>query len=209
MVGEPLTKRATAFIDGQNLYQSVKRAFGYHWPNYDVMRLAKGVCTLEGWLPGEVRFYTGIPPATVDPEWHGWWSRKLAVMGRQGVIVLTRRLHYHDQEERLPDGTVQKVCVPVEKGIDVRLALDAVRLARKRQFDVALIFSQDQDLAEVADEVRDIAQEQGRWIKVASAFPDSPIARNHRGIDRTDWVRIDRAMYEACLDYRDYRRPTR
>jgi hypothetical protein len=46
---------------------------------------------------------------------------------------------------------------------------------------------------------------QNRWIKVASAFPSSPTSINRRGIERTDWIRIDRATYDACLDRRDYR----
>jgi hypothetical protein len=68
------------------------------------------------------------------------------------------------------------------------------------------VLSQDQDLSEVADEIRVIAREQNRWIKLACAFPSSPTSRNRRGIDKTDWIRIDRATYEACLDLRDYRR---
>jgi hypothetical protein len=32
-------------------------------------------------------------------------------------------------------------------------------------------FSQDQDFAELADEVRAIAREQQRWLKIASAYP--------------------------------------
>ena len=48
------------------------------------------------------------------------------------------------------DGTPKMITTAHEKGIDVRLALDVVALARKRQFDIALIFSQDQDLQELA-----------------------------------------------------------
>lgn len=92
-----------------------------------------------------------------------------------------------------------------EKGIDVRIALDVIRLARLRQYDVALIFSQDQDLSEVAEEIRVLAREQDRWIKIVSAFPSSPTSRNRRGINKTDWIKIDRTTYEACLDRRDYR----
>jgi hypothetical protein len=73
---------------------------------------------------------------------------------------------------------------------------------------VAVIFSQDQDLSEVAEEIRTIAQEQDRWIKIVSAFPFSPTSRNRRGIEKTDWIRIDRALYGACLDRRDYRPKT-
>jgi hypothetical protein len=37
------------------------------------------------------------------------------------------------------------------------------------------------------------------------AFPSSPTSRNTRGINGSDWIRIDRAAYDACLDSRDYR----
>jgi hypothetical protein len=82
-----------------------------------------------------------------------------------------------------------------------------VRLAHHQQYDVALVFSQDQDLSEVAEEVRTIAREQDRWLKIASAFPLSPTSRNRRGINKTDWIPIDRATYDSCLDRRDYRPP--
>jgi len=43
-----------------------------------------------------------------------------------------------------------------------------------------------------------------KGIKVASAFPFSAVCRSRRGIDRTDWIRVERAAYDACLDRRDY-----
>ncbi len=78
-------------------------------------------------------------------------------------------------------------------------------MAHRGEYDVAVIFSQDQDLSEVAKELRVIAREQDRWLKVASAFPASITARNRRGIEATDWIRIDKATYDSCLDPRDYR----
>ena len=93
-----------------------------------------------------------------------------------------------------------------EKGIDVRIALDVIRLAHKKEYDVALIFSQDQDLSEVAEEIRVIRQEQSRWLKIASAFPQSPTSHNRRGVNKTDWVPIDKKTYDTCLDPRDYRK---
>ena len=80
-----------------------------------------------------------------------------------------------------------------EKGIDIRLALDIVRDALDNLFDVALVFSQDQDLSEVAQELRSIIKRESRWIKMASAFPSSPTMRNRRGINATDWITFDRA----------------
>ena len=92
-----------------------------------------------------------------------------------------------------------------EKGVDIRLALDVVRLALDGAFDVALLFSQDQDLSEVADEIRQISKRHGIWLKVASSFPVSPTYRNNRGVKGTDWIKIDKATYDACIDPADYR----
>ncbi|HKB15367.1 MAG TPA: NYN domain-containing protein, partial [Planctomycetota bacterium] len=85
------------------------------------------------------------------------------------------------------------------------IAIDAIRMAQRREYDVAILFSQDQDLRGVAREVRAIAAEQGRWIQVASAFPESADPRTRRGIEATDWIPFDRATYDACIDPRDYR----
>jgi hypothetical protein len=126
-------------------------------------------------------------------------------MSRRGIHTFSRPLRYRNETLTLPDGTQHSVLVGQEKGVDVRLALDVVRGALRADYDVALIFSQDQDLSEVADEIRAVAAQQDRWIKVASAFPMSPTSGNRRGIEKTDWIRIARAEYDQCIDPSDYR----
>lgn len=202
---EPALKRAITFLDGQNLFHSVRESFGYTYPNYDVLALSNAVCRSVGWNLIQTRFYTGIPDPTDDAKWNAFWTRKLAVMGRQGVHVFSRPLRYRNRTVALPDGTKHTYLAGEEKGIDVRIALDVIRLAHSRDYDVAVIFSQDQDMSEVGKEIRAIADEQHRWIKLACAFPFSPTTKNRRGIDRTDWIKISRATYDACLDRRDYR----
>ncbi|MBI4227214.1 MAG: NYN domain-containing protein [Candidatus Omnitrophica bacterium] len=205
MPNEPLVKRCVAFIDGQNLFHAVRESFGYSHPNYDIVALAGAVCRNQGWKLVQTRFYTGIPAATDNAFWHHFWSAKLAVMGRQSVQLFSRTLRYRNKTARLSDGTKHTFLTGEEKGIDVRIALDVIRLAHRKEYDVTLVFSQDQDFSEVAEEVRLIAQEQHRWLKIACAFPFSPTTRNRRGIEKTDWIRIDRALYDSCLDRRDYR----
>ena len=205
MTTEPTIKRAVAFVDGQNLYRSAKTAFGYHYPNYDVHTLAHSVCVHQGWQLNQVRFYTGIPDVSDNAFWNHFWNAKFAQMGRQGVHVFWRLLRYRNEWVRLPDGTEVTVLVGREKGVDVRMAFDIVRLASRQEYDIALVFSQDQDLSEVADEIRLISREQDRWLKIACAFPVSPVVPKPRGINSTDWIKIDRATYDACLDARDYR----
>jgi uncharacterized LabA/DUF88 family protein len=205
MPQEPLVKRAITFIDGQNLYHAAREAFGYSYPNYDVLALSKTVCQQKGWDLKQARFYTGIPDQQDDGFWNHFWSGKLAVMGRQSIHVFSRPLRYRNKQVRLSNGQNYTFLSGEEKGIDVRLALDVIRLAHRREYDVALIFSQDQDLSEVAEEIRTIAAEQVRWIRIACAFPASPTSKNTRGINKTEWIKIDRATYDACLDHRDYR----
>jgi uncharacterized LabA/DUF88 family protein len=202
---EPPIKRTVAFIDGQNLFHSVRSAFGYTYPNYDVAALARAVCAAKGWQLDQVRFYTGVPDPGDDPRWNAFWAAKLLHMSRDGIFTFTRALRYRNQVVNLPGGSQHTFLAAEEKGIDVRIALDVIRMAHRNEYDVALIFSQDQDLSEVAAEVRVISQEQDRWIKVASAFPVSPVARNRRGINSTDWIPIDRDLYDRCLDPRDCR----
>lgn len=204
MAAEPAIKRAVAFFDGQNLYHSAKTAFGYTFPNYDPLKLAQRVCADAGWQFDGARFYTGVPDAQDNAFWNHFWTAKGAQMGREGVHVFTRPLRYRNKIVKLPDGSSHSFLDGDEKGIDVRLALDVIRLANAGQLDVAILFCRDQDLSEVADEVRHISREKRIWLKVASAFPYSPVAK-FRGIDKTDWLKIERATYDACLDTRDYR----
>lgn len=205
MITEPTIKRAIAFVDGQNLFHCVKDAFGYAHPNYDITALAQAICNSRGWQFDQVRFYTGYPDAADNPTWNHFWVAKLAQMGRDKVHVFSRKLRYRNQTVRLPGGGTHSFLVGQEKGVDVRLALDILSLGHRQAYDVALVFSQDQDLSEVADDVRILAKEQDRWIKIACAFPSSPTSRNTRGINGTDWIKIDRAIYDTCLDPRDYR----
>ena len=202
---EPPLKRAVAFYDGQNLYHHAKSAFSHFHPNYDPVKLFNAVCQQKGWQPSGIRFYTGVPASNKDPLWHGFWTGKLLNLRRNGVLVVHRTLKYQTVKTFDENGDEKYIEVAQEKGIDVRLALDVIRLTLSNQLDVAVIFSQDQDLAEVVEDVREIARTQNRWVKVASAFPSGPNASALRGIDQTDWIPLDQALYDTCLDPRDYR----
>ncbi|MGZ5495030.1 MAG: NYN domain-containing protein [Thermoanaerobaculia bacterium] len=205
-----MTKRTVAFVDGQNLFHASRESFGYTYPNYDAPALAAAICAVRGWDLIGTRFYTGVPDPSDDAFWNHFWSGKLAVMGRQpGVHVFSRALRYRNQVVTLPDGTQFTFLKGEEKGIDVRIAVDVIRNGpqagvRRRcrvqpgprplgggnrsSFDLAGAGSVDQDRIRF------------------SAFPLSPTTRNRRGINNTEWIPIERATYDACLDLRNYRR---
>ncbi|MBI4922760.1 MAG: NYN domain-containing protein [Devosia nanyangense] len=197
--------RAVCFFDGQNLFHSAKAAFGYTFPNFDPLKLSKLVCRQQGWELVQARFYTGVPDAADKPFWHHFWTAKGAQMGREGVHLFTRPLVYRTKKIDLPDGTQHTFLDGDEKGIDVRLALDVISLANTRVYDVAVVFSRDQDLSEVAEEIRVISKLQARFIKIVTAYPYSPVVKSYRGVNKTDWLRIEKADYDTCIDTRDYR----
>lgn len=159
----------------------------------------------QQWHLARIHFYTGVPDYADKPFWNAFWVNKLAAMGRAGVVVYSRRLVYRNKTIMLPGGNQHSFLDGEEKGIDVRLALDALHMAYAGEYDVAIVFSQDQDLSELATLIRTVGKAQNRWIKIASAYPDSPAATNHRGINFSDWIRIDRVTYDASIDPRDYR----
>jgi len=103
--------------------------------------LALAICRQRDWRLSQIRFYTGVPDREVNPRWHSFWQRKLAVMGTRGIWSFTRPLRYRN-EVAIVDGLERSVLVGREKGVDVRLALDVIRLASRREFEVAVLFSQ-------------------------------------------------------------------
>lgn len=198
-------KNAIAFIDGQNLFRHAKEAFGHYHPNYNPVALHKAVCAANGWRPTIVRFYTGVPDMKRDPEWAGYWNNRVLAMKRAGIVVTTRQLKYREKTGFNANGDAETLIVAQEKGIDIRIALDVVSLSLRKQFDVGVIYSQDQDLNEIVEEVKNISLLQNRHIKLACAFPTGPSASYDRGIDKIDWFGMDQSFYDACLDPRDYR----
>lgn len=195
---------AHVFFDGQNLFHAVKEAWGYTAPNFDAESLAHVVCSRLGWAPTQIRFYTGVPASRDDPMWHQFWDAKTAQMGRRGIVVFKRDLRTREFKWVDSEGNESTQQMYVEKGVDVRIALDVVRAVRLQSCDAILIFSQDQDFTEAVTDVKQIAAEQVRFVHLASAFPVGSGTINTRGIDGTDWQTIDDATYRSCIDTTNY-----
>ena len=194
MTEENGQKRAVAFIDGSNTRLAARKAFGEAYAIYNPLALAQLVCEQQGLELAGVRFYLGVPDLRVTEDGHYAWMKRCARWRRQGVEVLTRILRQDDEG------------VAREKGIDLRLALDAVALFRRKPFDVALLFSQDQDFAELADELQHLAVEQSHPVRVVSVIPWSGRLPPAVGIRGTNLVIMDRDLFGSALDDADNRR---
>jgi NYN domain len=200
--------RVCAFVDGYNLFKAAKQCFGYTFPNYDIKKLVEAVVAMAPRRQlVSAHFCIGIPTNLDDPVNNLWWTKKLAAMGRTGVVIETRHLKRRELRIHL-DGIVRfDTTVPrlQEKGVDLKIGLDMVRAARNNTFDVALLFTQDGDLVEAVTEVQAIAAEQGRRIEVECAHPVAA-GVNSWPIKRTTQRQITKAVYDGCIDPTDYRK---
>lgn len=190
---------AIVFVDGQNLFHGAQSAFGQKSPTYDVRALAQELAGQQGEVLTQARFYSGVPSRHDNQYWHDFWASKLLQMSRSKVEIFTRELRYRTVTMKT-DGTAHTARVPQEKGVDIRIALDLLRLTTQKAYDTAIIVSQDQDFSEVAGDVKAIAREQGRRIRLVSAYPSGGEHLNKRGINGMDWLPITWDTYRKCLD---------
>lgn len=194
--------RTIVFFDGQNLYHGAKNAWPpasptdphlYSWPSYDIEKLAHFlVSRISGRTLREIRFYTGVPNPSVGAKeffWHGFWSNKLRYLASRGIHVYRGRIN--------PGGQ--------EKGVDVSIAVDLIRLTYDQEYEVAIIVSQDWDFGAAVRMAKRVARDQGRLLTFESAFCVGPGTTYRRGVPGTNWVNIDQATYDACHDPTDYR----
>ncbi len=92
-----------------------------------------------------------------------------------------------------------------EKGIDLRIGLDMLRLARHGEYDVAVLVSQDTDLNQAVDELMDLRRELDRWLVVENAFPYSTTSGRPKFRLRScaRWHVIDEATFQRIRDDTD------
>lgn len=192
--------KTIVFFDGQNLYHLAKEMWAprpqvggspYGYPSYDVEKLADALVKLDGQrILAEIRFYTGVPDPHEDYFWHGFWNNKLRYLASRGIHVYRGRIN--------PGGQ--------EKGVDVSLAIDLIRLTYEQKYDAAIIVSQDWDFGPAVALAKLIAKDQKRYLRFFSAFPyESNPTRARRGIPGTAWIHIDKKLYDSCYDPSDYR----
>jgi hypothetical protein len=87
----------------------------------------------------------------------------------------------------------------VEKGVDLKIGLELVKLTYEKAFDVGIVFSQDGDLVEAVQEARRIAREQKRWIQLECAYPIAAGVQSWP-IKGTVPRQITKPAYDACTD---------
>lgn len=196
---KPVPVRVAVFVDGQNLYHRCRDHFRFPWIHprklaetlVDEDRHRQG---LDSRVLSCVRYYTGIHDLGRQPLPHQQMTRRLQAYENDGISTIAIPLRYDSKGRGR------------EKGVDVRIALDFVRFARKGLFDVAIIVSEDSDLDEAVQEVYEMRDHE-RWIAVENALPHSGNAgaRNPRWLASARRRRpITQAMFNAAKDKPSY-----
>lgn len=154
---QDIADRVVLFIDYQNVYKTAREAFhsrsAPHWyGQIDPVALGELIVArspFERTLSG-VRIYRGIQDSAKDPKGYAASRRQITAWSRyMRVEVLTRTLRY-------PSGWPREK--PMEKGIDVSLALDYALMAYRQEYDVGILMSTDTDLKPALEAVVDLVE---------------------------------------------------
>lgn len=137
------------YIDWQNVYQAARQAFllqgmPNEHGNFSPYRLARILAEANGRGSDgaelvRLEIHRGLPDSTRDPIGYGANRRQSAAWMNENPEVVIPRL----RPLRYPRNPNEP---PVEKGVDVQLALAAVERVIAGTTDVAIIFSHDTDL---------------------------------------------------------------
>ncbi|GII75480.1 hypothetical protein Sru01_04620 [Sphaerisporangium rufum] len=168
-----MADRTILFLDYQNVYKGARSCFypqlspPHTFGQVDPVRLGRLLVDRSPYPREltEVRIYRGKPAATRDIKGYSACTRQIAMWQVDPrVEVIARTLRY-------PAGWPDSCQIgekPQEKGIDVALAIDFVRLAMERRYDVGILMSTDTDLKPALEMVCSMRSDGGPRPEVAA-----------------------------------------
>ncbi len=153
--------RVMIFIDGNNLYHSLKHVAGR--TNLDFREFSNR-------LVGErhlMRIYYYNAPLNREDDEEKFKMQQSFFDSLDSVPYLTKkfgRLEKRLVKQNLPDGTFFSAPTYVEKGVDTFIVIDMLSHAYKDNFDTAILVSGDEDFAILVENVKDL----GKHVEVAN-----------------------------------------
>lgn len=153
------------------MYNEARRTYGWedrpgHFGNIKPIALGRILTQDRDHELKQVRVYTGVPSAAKDKRGYAIMQRRLAAWVAahpRCVEVFPRSLRYPPREGR-------------EKGVDVELAIDLVRLAMDDEYDVAVLASGDTDLQPPLEFIIDRYPE--KFVETAAFDPEPGFEAN-------------------------------
>ena len=102
-------KLALFYFDAQNLFRRSKAVFSdIIYPNFDPIALSNLIAQKHSLQIKKIRFYTGVPPKKRNPMWNKFWSKKLAILGKNPLVTTFTRKTQLTEKEVLIKGKKQK-----------------------------------------------------------------------------------------------------
>ncbi len=165
------------FIDGGNLYHGLKH--NTQTTALDYEKFAQMLCGDR--MLTRVRFYHVMPDQSRDLE--GYRKQRVFLAYLEKIPYVSACLGH----------LVSRGCGQIEKGVDVALAVDMVRMAATNAYDTAVLVSGDGDFGPAVTAVQDTF---GKHVENAY-FSRGSSHRLRQLADR--FVRLDRSSLRGCL----------
>jgi len=155
--GKP--KRAVVFVDGSNWYHKLKKLLNAHLAiganevkppvDFDLFGFAQNLIAPDTLI--EIRYYIGkVRRVKGDIKSEAMYANQQRLIGflqQQNVTIGFGHLINY------PDGSFH------EKGVDILLAVEMMRLVLEKKYDVAYLVSSDTDLVPAVNECRRLGSE--------------------------------------------------
>jgi len=147
-------KKAFVFIDGGNFYFRLKDLVSkvdgkYSLLDFDFYGFCKEIVKPDNFIG--VKYYIGVVKRRdgneKSEELYANQQRLIARLKNKNIDVVLGNVIQH------PDNTYH------EKGVDVRIAVEMIRLARKNVYNRAYLISSDTDLVPAVEEVHSFNKE--------------------------------------------------
>ncbi len=152
-------KRAIVFVDGSNWYHKLRKLLNVNVltaaaeikppVDFDLLGFAKNMIAPDTLI--EIRYYIGkVRRVKGDPKSEAMYSNQQRLIGflqKQNVTIGFGHLINY------PDGSFH------EKGVDILLAVEMIRLTVEKKYDIAYLISSDTDLVPAVDECKRLGGE--------------------------------------------------
>jgi uncharacterized LabA/DUF88 family protein len=181
-----MTERVAVFVDWQNCYNWARRAFHKDsdpaWCGQVRLRSFAQLLADKG--PSgrtltHIGVYRGRPDPRMDARTYAAHMRHSAAWEKECGSLLSLRT----RALRYPAGWPKTAARPEEKGIDVQFAIDAMLMAARNEYDVAILATADTDLLPVVEGLVLLGGDAGPTVEVIGwggvsvklVVPDVPV----------------------------------
>lgn len=209
----PSTKRVAVFVEADEFYGLVKRVYGIKFISFQPDMIASEVTKMLenrdeeniAWELTKTNVYVTHQGEKDNPRWYGIW-RRLTNRWRKYSSVFSHEWNLTTANViSREDGNIHSERAFRNDYAHTQLICDVMTTLHNDEADVIVLVTKDKSLSVLAQNIRQISYDNKRWIKVVNAFPyikpEAGVVNNHHvGIDKTDWLHLDRDFYDRCVE---------